>query len=41
MVMRPESMAKGDDTNQKCQPDHTGFKPEIVDDIDPENGKTG
>ena len=41
MMMRPESMAKGYDTNQECHPDHTGLKPKIVDDIDPENGKSG
>ena len=36
MMMHPESMAKRHDTNEECQPDHTGFKPEIVNDIDPE-----
>ncbi len=40
-VMAPESMAQGKDSNQKCQHDHAGFKPEIMDDIDPENGQSG
>ena len=39
-VMRPESVPQGQDSNQKCQSDHAGFKPEIVDDVDAENGKT-
>ncbi len=40
-VMRPESMAQGQNPNQKSQYDHSGFKPEIVDDIYPENGQPG
>lgn len=40
-VMRPVSVAQGQYTNQKGQSDHTGFKPEIVDDIHPENGEAG
>jgi len=39
-VMSSESMAKGQNPYQKCQSDHAGFKPEIVDDVDAENGKT-
>jgi hypothetical protein len=40
-VMRPESVAQGQDSNQKCQSDHAGFKPEIVYDIHPENRQPG
>ena len=37
-VMRPESVAQGQDPDYKCQSDHACFKPEIVYDIHPENG---
>ena len=37
-MMCPESMAQGQNTDKKCQCDHSRFKPEIMDDIYPENG---
>ena len=40
-VMRLESVTQGEDPYQKCQSDHTGFKPKIVYDIHPENGQSG
>jgi len=36
-VMHAEAMPEGQDPDQKSQPDHAGFKPEIVDDIHSEN----
>jgi hypothetical protein len=40
-VMSCESMSEGQDANYKSQPDHTRFKPEVMDDIYAENGHTG
>ena len=39
--MPDESMAQGKHTHYKCQEDHARLKPEIMDDIDPENRKSG
>ena len=37
-VVSPEPVTKRESPNCKGQPDHTGFEPEIVDDIYPKNG---
>jgi len=41
MVVTPEPMVKGVDTNGQCQPDHADLKSQIIDDIDAEQGQTG